>query len=147
MNTKNLLLASLVGALVTTALAHIPVINLVNCLLCIGYWGGAILAVLIYKNMTGSMTFGQAMWIGILTGLFSGFLGLLLSLIGLAGVAGLASRFSQFMPNGVPRDFNPTGFGMRIVFGLIGLVVNVVFGLIGGLIGGAIFQTKAPASQ
>lgn len=147
MNTKNLLLASLVGALVTTALAHIPVLNLVNCLLCIGFWGGAIIAVLIYKNMTGSMTLGQAVWVGILTGVFSGILGLLLGLIGLAGAAGLASRFSQYMPSGMPRDFNPTGFGMRVVFGLVGLVADVVFGLIGGLIGGALFQTKAPASK
>jgi len=147
MNTRNLLLASLVGALVTTALAHLPVLNLVNCLLCIGFWGGAILAALLYKNMSGSMTFGQAVWVGILTGVFSGLFGLLLSLIGLAGAAGLASRFSQYMPNGLPRDFNPSGFGMRVVFGLVGWVVNIVFGLIGGLIGGAIFQTKAPASQ
>lgn len=147
MNTRNLLLASLVGALVTTALAHVPVLNLVNCLLCIGYWGGAIVAVLLYKNMTGSMTLGQAVWVGILAGVFSGLFSLLLGLVGFAGGAALASRFSQYMPSGLPRDFNPSGLGMRILFGVIGWVVNIVFGVIGGLIGGALFQTKAPASQ
>lgn len=147
MNTRNLLLASLVGALVTTALAHLPVLNLVNCLLCIGFWGGAILAVLLYKNMSGSMTFSQAIWVGILAGVFSGLFSLLLNLVGFAGAFGLASRFSQYMPSGLPRDFNPSGFGMRLVFGFVGWIVNIVFGLIGGLIGGAIFQTKTQASQ
>lgn len=39
MNTKNLLLAGLIGGLISTALSNIPIINFVNCLLCAGFWG------------------------------------------------------------------------------------------------------------
>ena len=42
MNIVSLLIASLIGAVVTTALSNVPYLNLVNCLLCAGFWVGAI---------------------------------------------------------------------------------------------------------
>ncbi len=41
MNTKNILIASAIGAVVTVAVSAIPGLA---CLLCLPYWGGPLLA-------------------------------------------------------------------------------------------------------
>ncbi|MCJ7796332.1 MAG: hypothetical protein MUQ56_06140, partial [Thermoleophilia bacterium] len=64
MNTKNLLIASLVGGVAITLLANVPILNFINCLLCAGFWAGAILAVWLYKRQTGTVTLGQAVAVG-----------------------------------------------------------------------------------
>ena len=68
MNIVSLLIASLIGAVATTALSNVPYLNLVNCLLCAGFWTGAILATWVYKRMTGSLTLRQSIVVGSLTG-------------------------------------------------------------------------------
>jgi tellurite resistance protein TehA-like permease len=60
MNIVSLLIASLISAVVTTALSNIPYLNLINCLLCAGFWAGAILAAWVYKRLTGSLTLRQS---------------------------------------------------------------------------------------
>ena len=147
MNTKNLLLASLIGAVVTTFFANVPVLNLVNCLVCLPFWGGPLLAAWFYKRQTGTMSMGQGIGVGTLAGLFAGLLGGLLSLIGMAGAAGLESQLNQlnqYLPaNSIPPQLF-TG-GAALAFTMMGVLTNIIFGLIGGLIGGAVWQDKAPA--
>jgi hypothetical protein len=143
MNTKNLLIASLVGAITTTALANIPYISIVNCLLCVGFWGGAILSVWLYQRMTGTMTIGQAVIVGTVTGVFSGLLGFLLGLVGLAGAAGLIKTYGPLLAADESPDLSSALTGSWIIiFNLVGVMVNIVFGALGGLIGGAIFKSK-----
>ncbi len=144
MNTKNLLIASLIGAAVTTLFANIPVLNFVNCLVCLPFWGGPLLAVWFYKRQTGTMTMNQAIGVGVLAGVFAGVLGFLFSLIGMAGAAGLVNQLRQYMPaEDIPTLF--TG-GFALAFTFMGVLTNILFGLIGGLLGGAFFKDKAPAS-
>lgn len=148
MNTKNLLIASLIGAAVTTIFANVPILNLVNCLVCLPFWGGPLLAAWFYKRQTGTMSMGQAVGVGTLAGLFAGLLGGLLSLVGMAGASGLENQLNQlnqYFPEGsVPPELF-TG-GAAFVFTLMGVLTNIVFGLIGGLLGGAFFKDKEPAS-
>ena len=98
MNTKNLLISSLVGGLVITVLANVPILNFINCLLCAGFWGGAVLAVWLYRRQSGSMTLGQAVGVGALSGLFAGVIGFLLSFTGLTGAQALLDSYAQFAP-------------------------------------------------
>ena len=144
MNTKNLLIASLIGAAVTTFFANVPLLNLVNCIVCLPFWGGPLLATWFYKRQTGTMTLNQAISVGVLAGVFAGVLGFMLSLIGMAGASGLVNQLRQFMP---ADDIPPllTG-GAALGFTLFGVLTNIVFGLIGGLLGGAFFKDKAPAT-
>jgi hypothetical protein len=143
MNTKNLLIAGLIGGLVCTALSNIPVLNLVNCLLCVGFWGGAILAAWLYKRFTGSLTLGQGVLAGTVAGVCAGLLGFLLSFFGLAGASGLMATYSQFLPPDALTGAKANLVGpMAVLFNLVGVIVNVVFGVIGGLIGGAIFKSR-----
>ncbi len=142
MNTRDLLIASVIGAVVTTALANIPIVNLINCLLCLPFWGGPLLAAWYYKRQTGTMTMNQAIGIGALTGLFAGILGFLLSFVGAAGASGLVNEANRFLP---PDSVPPEIFTgpMSLIFNLAGVLTNIVFGVIGGAIAGAIFKPKS----
>jgi MFS family permease len=142
MNIKNLIISSLIGGIVIAALANIPVINLINCLLCIGYWAGAILAVWLYKKFEGSLTLGQGVAVGALAGFWSGLINFILGLISAAGIATLITTLNQILP---PDTLNlqPDYAGrLAILFNLIGVFLNLILGTLGGLIGGAIFQTR-----
>lgn len=143
MNTKNLWIAALIGAVVTTFFANFPVINVLNCLVCLPFWGGPLLAVWFYKRQSGTMNMNQAIYVGLLAGFLAGALGFLFSLIGMAGVATLVRQLNQFMqPEDIP--FWLTGPG-ALMFTLVGVITNIIFGLIGGMVGGAIWQDKVPA--
>jgi hypothetical protein len=142
MNTKNLWIASLSGAVLTTVISNLPFIGLVNCLLCAGFWGSAIFAVWLYRRLSGTLTVRQGVYIGLLTGLCAGVLGFLLSFAGLAGLQGILNSYNSFMDANsslsLGVDFPVWG---EIVFNLIGVIFNLLFGAIGGWIGGAIFKT------
>ncbi len=144
MNTKNLLIASLAGGAVSIVLANTPGLSFVNCLLCAGFWGAAILAVWLYKRLTGTVTLQQAVIVGVLTGVWAGIVGFALSFVNLAGFQALMESYSRFLPAGTNIDMGSFTSGpMNIVFTLIGVLVDVILGAVGGLIGGAIFRSKS----
>ena len=92
MNTKNLWIACLSGAVLTTLVSNLPLLGFVNCLLCARFWGSAIFTVWLYRRLSGSVTTGQGARIGALTGLLAGALGFTLSFIGLSGTQGFLKR-------------------------------------------------------
>jgi hypothetical protein len=139
MNIKNLVIASLAGSVVSLFIVNVPLFNLVNCLLCAGLWGCAVLAVGLYRRLTGSLTLVQAVVIGTLTGIWAAFFGLLLSLIGRSGATALITSFQQFLPT--DKSFQITSGG-KILVPLAGAFIDVVFGIVGGVIGGLTFKTK-----
>ncbi|HEY5574518.1 MAG TPA: hypothetical protein VIK64_15965, partial [Anaerolineales bacterium] len=75
MNTKYLLAASLAGGLISTVLANTPYINLINLLVCAGFWIGPIVAVWLYRRLGGTLTLGQAVVTGMLAGAWHGLFG------------------------------------------------------------------------
>ena len=143
MNTKNLLLAGLIGGLISTALSNIPIINFVNCLLCAGFWAGALFAVWFYKRQTGSVTLGQGVVIGLVAGAFHGVFGFILGLVGLAGAQALMQSYAKYLPPEANIETPPPGIA-SVLFDLAGVVVDLIFGAIGGLVGGLIFKPKTP---
>jgi hypothetical protein len=139
MNRKNLVIASLAGAVASLLAVNVPFVNLINCLLCVGFWGSAVFAVWLYRRMTGPVTLKDAVIIGLATGLATGILGFMLSFAGLAGGAALAQSIKAAAPD---AEFDiPDGSG--VMFNLAGVLVDIVFGGIGGLVGGALFRKKA----
>ena len=147
MNTKNLIISSLIGGIVIAALANIPVIQLINCLLCTGYWIGSILAVWLYKRFQGSLTLGQGVAIGALAGVWSGLINFILGLISAAGIATIISAVDQVIP-AETLDLQGNFIGqMAILVNVFLVFFNIFLGTIGGLIGGAIFQTKPEESM
>jgi hypothetical protein len=146
MNIASLLIASIIGAVVSTALSNIPFLNLINCLLCAGFWVGAILATWVYKRQTGSVTLGQGIAIGTLTGLLAGLLGFVLSLVGLAGAVGIVKTYGSIFAADSNPDLSSIKGSWVAVFNMIGIMANIFFGAIGGLVGGVIFKSKPQAS-
>jgi hypothetical protein len=145
MNTKNLIIASLIGGLISIILSNVPILNLVNCLLCAGFWAGPLFAAWFYKRQTGTVTLGQGAAIGALAGVWAGVFGLILAFFNLAGFGALLQSYSQFMPQDAV-DLDPSLFGaMGWLFNFVGVGFDIVVGTIGGLVGGAIFKTKTPA--
>ena len=150
MHTKNLLISAVIGALVITAMANVPILNLVNCLLCIGFWAGAILAVWLYRRFEGSVSLGQGVAIGALTGLFAGLLGFALSFVGAAGAGAMLNSVARLLPPEATAemgDFNSelVAGPIAILVNLTGVIVNILFGTLGGLIGGAVFRPRLSA--
>ena len=143
MNMKHLLAASAAGGLISLALVNTPFVNLVNLLVCAGFWIGPIVAVWLYRRMAGPVTMSQAIAVGLLAGLWHGLFGLLLSPLGLAGAGGMLNDMRSIASAQDMGDVERMLTGMGgLMFNLLGVVVDLVFGLIGGLIGGAIFRTN-----
>jgi hypothetical protein len=140
MNIKNLVIASLAGSVVSLFIVNVPVFNLVNCLLCVGLWGCALLAVGLYRRMTGSVSLVQAVVIGTLTGIWAAFFGLLLSLIGRSGAAALITSFREFLP--IDHSIPITTTGGKVLTNLAGAFIDVAFGIVGGVVGGLFFKTR-----
>ena len=143
MNTKHLLTASLAGGLISAVLVNTPYLNLINLLICAGFWIGPIVAVWLYRRLDGTLRFREAVLTGMLAGAWHGLLGLLLSPLGLAGAGGLLKEISPFMYGQDITNLETylTGVG-GLLFNLFGVAIDLAFGLIGGLIGGSIFSTR-----
>lgn len=70
MDNKNLFISALVGAAVMVVLSNVPLLSLINCLLCAGIWLGGMAAVWFYRRQTGApVTPGQGAMIGVVAGL------------------------------------------------------------------------------
>lgn len=148
MNTKHLLVASLIGGLLSTLLVNTPIVSLINVLICAGFWIGPIVAVWIYRRLDGTLTLSHAVATGLLAGVWHGLFGLLLSLFGLAGASGLLREVQPIMSaqDWSELETNLTGVG-GMTFNLMGVLFDIVFGFLGGLVGGAIFRTDRSAGN
>jgi hypothetical protein len=148
MNIKILLIASLMGGSISIVLVNAPFVNLINLLLCAGFWIGPIVAVWLYRRLDGALTLRDAVITGILAGAWHGLFGLVLSPLGLAGAGSLLNEVRSFVSaQDLPSvETSLTGVG-GMMFNLAGVAFDVAFGFLGGLIGGAMFQTHRTANK
>jgi hypothetical protein len=122
MNTRSLFLSALIAGAALGVLGNLPVLNLVNCFLCLWVWLGGILAVYLYnryeRNRTqldqASATPVQGAGAGALAGLVGAFVGVfvyaLTSFISTPMLVELARSLNINM-------FNPgTGIGRAVIF-------------------------------
>lgn len=134
---KNLVIASMLGAILTAITSNLPILNWLNCLVCLPFWGGPLFAAWYYKRQTGRLPMNHAITVGMSTGLLAGVLGFL----GMAGDFGLASQFREYLPIGGMLADLWTG-DTPLLFTLTSVVFNVIFGVIGGAIAGGVFNKK-----
>jgi hypothetical protein len=149
-----MLVPALVGALVMVALSNIPILNLINCLLCAGIWLGGMAAVWFYNRQTrGAATTGLSalpltVGQGALVGAVAGVIGALISSI-ISAVFG-----ADAMQAAIEAD--PTGQAASLLGGFVGggasfiisfffnIILYPLFGAIGGAIFAALTQPKQP---
>ena len=80
LNNRSLLIAALVGALVMVVLSNVPILNLINCVLCAGIWLGGMAAVWFYRRQTTMpITTGQGAMIGLVAGVIGAVLSSIIS--------------------------------------------------------------------
>ena len=147
MNTKNLWIAALSGAVLTTLVSNVPLIEVVNCILFAGFWGSAIFAVWLYKRQSGTLNPGEGVRIGALTGLLAGLLGFALSFAGVAGLQGLMNSAQSFLSAEDMQGIEEFPTWAAIVFNCFGILFNIGFGALGGWLGGIIFNPQRKKSQ
>ncbi len=147
MNKKNMWIAIASGAAMSLLLANVPLLNMVNIVLCVGFWVSPLFAVWLYRRLTGSVTLIEGVKIGVLTGLIAWAVGFLLSFAGLAGIQGIVKGAQALFPAEAGQGTQDLPSWGATVFNLAGVLFETFFGVIGGLIGGAIFRTDRPAKK
>lgn len=148
MNTKNILIAGLVGGVITLALTNIPFVNLVNCLICAGFWVGPLFATWLYKRNTGSISTRDGVLVGVTAGVIAGVIGFLLSFIGAAGAAGIVNQVNALVPLEDRIDIGGVeGVLGNIIITCFGVIFDIVVGTLAGWVGSAIFKNKSQTSS
>jgi hypothetical protein len=143
MNTKNILLTGLVGAVITLVLTNTPFINLVNCLICAGFWVGPLFATWLYKRLSGTLSTKEGVWVGVAAGAFAGLIGFLLSFVGVAGIAGLINQVNSVVPVEDQIDISGMEGGILNFVGTsIGVLFDIIVGAIAGYFGALLFKDK-----
>ncbi len=138
MDNKNMFISALVGAAVMVVLSNVPILSLINCLLCAGIWLGGMAAVWFYRRQTGQfVTAGQGAVIGVVAGLIGAIISSIISAA--FGADALQSVI----------DADPTGQMAGTLGGFVGggttfiisFLVNIIIYPLFGAIGGAIFAS------
>jgi hypothetical protein len=137
MNKRSLWIACLSGAVLTTLFSNLPLIGIVNCVVCAWFWAGGAFAVWLYRRLGSEMpTMRQSLAIGALTGLLAGILGFTLSFAGLSGLQGMM----QGLPADATSDVKDIPAWGVIVFNTMGVIFNIIFGTLGGWLAATIFD-------
>ena len=149
MNGRSFFLSALVGGIIIGVLANLPVLNLINCFLCVWVWVGAILAIFIYRAFQHGvmdLTPGQGAGLGALAGLIGAFVGVFVYM--------LTSFISQPIFESIARyfqvegdlPFRGGGIGGLLVSSFFFFTMDVIgyplFGAISGLITASLMGQK-----
>jgi len=141
MNTRSFLFATLIAGAAMGLLGNLPVLNLVNCLLCIWVWLGGALAVILYRRFQGGSTIptlGQGAGLGAVAGLIGAVVGFGVYLLTAAVTAPIMEgliRALEVQGDVFPQPLNSGGtLGGALFFLLVDLGLYPLFGALGGLI-------------
>jgi hypothetical protein len=141
MNTRSLVFTVLIAGTIIGVLANLPVLNLINCALCIWVWVGGSLAVFIYRRFQRGQpgpTAAQGAGLGALSGLVGTVVG--------AGVFLVTSPISIPIFNSLARAFRIEGelpfrsgtfadyVAQAFIFLVIDAVLYPIFGALSGMI-------------
>jgi hypothetical protein len=155
MNTRSLILSALIAGAVLGTLANLPVLNFINCFLCLWVWLGGIFAVYLYnryernRTMTSqaSATPGQGAGIGALAGVVGAFVGAVVYAL----TSFISAPMMQSLAQSLDIDMPMQGSGFvgaligTTIFFFFNIVLYPIFGAIGGLLGAGVFWKKPQA--
>jgi hypothetical protein len=141
MNTRSFLFATLIAGAAMGLLGNLPVLNLVNCLLCVWVWLGGALAVILYRRFQGGApipTAGQGAGLGAVAGLIGAVVGFGVYLLTAAITAPIMQgliRALEVEGGLFPQPLDSGGaLGGALFFLLVDLGLYPLFGALGGLI-------------
>jgi hypothetical protein len=141
MNTRSFVFATLIAGAAMGLLGNLPVLNLVNCLLCLWVWLGGALAVILYRRFQGGAyipTPGQGAGLGAVAGLIGAVIGFGVYLLTAAITTPIMESLIRVLDvegGVVPQPLNSGGaLGGALFFLLIDLGLYPLFGALSGLI-------------
>lgn len=147
MNTRSFIYSALIAGVLIGIFGNLPLLNLINCILCVWVWLGGILAVYLYGRFQRGepgLTVGQAAGLGAVAGAIGAFVGVvvyaLTSFISAPMIASLA-RLLQVEGN-IPTGPSIAG---TLVFFFIDIVLYPIFGAVGGVIAASLIWKKPQA--
>ena len=140
MNTRSFLLAVVSAGALIGLFGNLPILNLVNCALCVWVWIGGALSVFFYQRLEGgkpALTAGQGAGLGALSGLIGALLGSVVFL--------LTNSISVPLFNGLARALNVEGdiffqngfwenLAGAFVFMIVDAILYPIFGALGAVI-------------
>lgn len=151
MNSRSALYAILIGGAVMGLLGNLPVINLLNCLLCIWVWLGGAAAVVFYRRFektTVGPTIGRGAGLGALAGVAGTVIGALVYLPTAAISGPIMDSVFKGLNMNVPVTQPGAGglIGGLLIWFLIDIVLYPGFGALGGLVTTSILNRNKTAS-
>jgi len=153
MNTRSFTLSALIAGVAIGLLAHLPLLNLINCFLCFWVWVGGFLAVFLYQRfekVSPNLTPAQGAGLGALAGLIGVFLGILVnaatSFISFPLFESLA-RFFQVQGDLPFQTVDlPSIVTSTIAFFVLDVVTFPIFGAISGFVAASLMKKGAQPS-
>jgi hypothetical protein len=152
MNTRSFVLSALIAGVVIGFLGNLPILNLINCALCVWVWFGGGVAVFLYSRFEqGTVTLSTAQAAGL--GAISGFIGDLVGVV----VFAATSTISIPMFNSLARSLQWEGdlpfrvgglgdiIGTAFMFLVIDAVLYPLFGALGAMIAASLLKKPAAA--
>lgn len=153
MNTRSFLLSSLLAGALIGTLANLPILNLINCFLCIWVWLGGALSVVFYRRFQGTgpaPTPGQGAGLGAVSGLIGTLVGFVVySLTSFISMPIFASVGRFFQVEDIPFETSLPSLASVLASAFFFFLLNVVayplFGAISGLIAASLRKDQPAA--
>ncbi len=140
MNSRSFILSALISGVIIGLLANLPILNIINCFLCIFVWIGGVIAVFIYRGFehgTLGLTTGQGAGLGALAGLFGAFIGIFVNILtGFISQPIFNSIANYFQVGNMPFQSNTLASLLisSFFFFILDAIFYPIFGALSGLI-------------
>jgi hypothetical protein len=153
MNSRSFILSALIAGVVIGVLANLPLLNLINCFLCLWVWVGGILGVFLYRRFQHGgpdLSPGQGAGLGAIAGLIGAFVGVVVyaatSFISMPLFARLAETFQ--VQGDLPFRTGGPGavLASAFFFFMLDVVAYPLFGAISGLVGASLLRKPQEAT-
>lgn len=155
MNTRAFLLAAGIAGVAIGVLGNLPLLNLINCFLCVWVWLGGAFAVFLYRRLQPApprVSTGQGAGLGAFAGLIGAFVGAVVyaatSFISMPIFMSVAQMLE--IEGDLPfASVEPASvLGSTFVFFILDAVLYPLFGMISGMIAASLMRgaTTEPVS-
>ncbi len=152
MNTRSYLFSVLIAGVLIGLFGNLPLLNLINCALCIFVWLGGALAVVFYRRFEHGMAYpstGQAAGLGAVAGVIGALIGAPIYLITSSISNVLFAGLMRFLQAQGDLPFRTGGIanmlGGMAVFLCFDLLLYPIFGALGAMIAASVMKKPAPA--
>jgi hypothetical protein len=152
MNGRSFILSALIAGVAIGIIANLPLLNLINCFLCIFVWAGGMLAVLLYRAFQKGgpgLTGAQGAGLGALSGLIGAFVGIFVNALTNSISAPLLESFVRMFDIQGDLPFRSGDLGAIVAstffFFIFDAITYPIFGALAGLITATLTKKQVQA--